>query len=316
MVRSTFEAKRSQRGALYLCTVASAFTLAIALNAENVDIDIHEVDATGRSSPGHHMLLETLSDHPRVYRIQGLLSAAECDQLIASGTSRLNASEMGAADHAPTGEDDRPASSRTSSSMHFDDGADEGEPWLHMLRQRWANVARLPLSLGEPTQLARYRGAEAYGLHLDASEEVRRLATVLTYLSDVEEGGETIFPRIASAGARRGSGGVMQPLAKLAAAGMLARELSRGSRYCEKGHVLRIPPRKGDALLFFPLLHDGTPDHDTIHAGCAVRGSSDVKYVAQQWFTLPASWPEPSSTSGSEGAQNPRDVWKLRVGPF
>jgi prolyl 4-hydroxylase len=47
--------------------------------------------------------------------------------------------------------------------------------------------------------------------------------------------------------------------------------------------VLRVSPRKGDGLLFFPFV-DGAPDHDAVHGGCAVRRG--VKWVAQLWFTL------------------------------
>ena len=71
---------------------------------------------------------------------------------------------------------------------------------------------------------------------------------------------------------------------KLAAAGMLASELAKGSQYCESDRtVLRVSPRKGDGLLFFPFV-DGSPDHDAVHGGCAVRRG--VKWVAQLWFTL------------------------------
>ena len=229
-----------------------------------------------------------LSSTPLVYLLSGLLSTEECDELVALGGPRMRPSEMGAAGSEPTG--DGEASNRTSLSMFFDTPVDADEPLLRRLRQRWAEAAMVPLSQAEPTQLSRYARGQSYGLHLDASEEVPRMATLLTYLSDVSSGGETTFPRIAPAAGGDASaasvGGLMRPLAKLAAAGLLSRELAKGDKYCsDRTAVLRVAPRKGDGLLFFPLHPDGTADHDAVHGGCAVRGDDDVKWIAQQWFT-------------------------------
>ena len=232
-----------------------------------------------------------LSAHPRVYHLRSILSDAECDQLIALGKPRLQVSEMGAADSPATSGEDQPASQRASSSMFFDSSTDEDEPLLKQLRQRWAAASQVPLESAEPTQLARYKVGGSYGFHLDASAEVPRTATLLIYLSDGFDGGETCFPRVPdSDGAGSPSAaGIMRPLGKLAAAGMLARELSKVDEYCESRAVLRVTPRKGDGLLFYPLLLDGTPDPDAVHAGCAVRGTpgaSANKWIAQQWFSV------------------------------
>jgi len=244
-----------------------------------------------------------LSSHPRIYRIDGLLSSAECDTLIGLGNPRLNTSEMGAVDAIAGDGDETSSIQRTSRTAFLDEARDNDHVLLQKLRKRWADAARLPLSLAEPTQVARYAAGEGYGLHLDASDDVLRTATLITYLSDGFDGGETCFPRVASA-AEVGGGraaGVMRPLAKLAAAGMLAKELSKGEQYCDATRaVLRVVPRKGDALLFFPLLPDGQVDHDAVHSSCQVRSApaEEPKWIAQQWFTLPAA--------GTETAWNPR----------
>ena len=266
-----------------------------------VAIVMHEYTASGSGSRAPQRL-ELLSDHPRIYRLPGLLSSDECDDLITLGESRLRLSEMGAAgEESDDGDGDNLASSRTSSSVFFDDPADAEQPLLQRLRARWSAAARLPLALAEPTQLTRYAGGESYGLHLDASDGVPRTATLLTYLSDDFDGGETSFPRVPATASADGAGGssnhagsprgVMKPLAKLAAAGMLARELGKAEEYCSSSSraVLRVAPRKGDGLLFFPLLPDGSIDHDAVHGGCQVAprvGRAGMKWVVNQWFVL------------------------------
>ena len=99
----------------------------------------------------------------------------------------------------------------------------------------------------------------------------------------------------------------MRPLAKLAAAGMLAKELAKGVQYCDRNRaVLRVTPRKGDALLFFPLLPDGKADHDAVHNGCKVHGvDTRPKWIAQQWFTL--------DVAGSDASG---DQTNVRIGYF
>ena len=62
-------------------------------------------------------------------------SEAECDDLIKLGESRLRLSEMGAAgEESDDGDGDNLASSRTSSSVFFDDPADAEQPLLQRLR--------------------------------------------------------------------------------------------------------------------------------------------------------------------------------------
>ena len=134
---------------------------------------------------------------------------------------------MGAAgEESDDGDGDNLASSRTSSSVFFDDPADAEQPLLQRLRARWSAAARLPLALAEPTQLTRYAGGESYGLHLDASDGVPRTATLLTYLSDDFDGGETRFVEPPQDG---------QP--------------TRGPT---------VTPHVGDVLIFtHPVLHEG-----------------------------------------------------------
>ena len=85
----------------------------------------------------------------------------------------------------------------------------------------------------------------------------QRIATVLMYLSTPEEGGETVFP----------SAGV-----KVAGAGW--------SDCARAGFAVKA--RRGDALLFYSLLPDGTKDQASLHGGCPVL--KGTKWSATKWI--------------------------------
>ena len=227
---------------------------------------------------------EVLSSRPLIFRLPQLLNAAECAELISLGKPQLVASLTGAAETSPSS----PDGWRNSSTVTLDGGA---HPLAARLRRRLSVAARLQSSHAEPLQLARYKPGEQYGLHLDVDPlgAVPRYATMLVYLNDGFGGGHTVFPRVG-----RGGGGTLKPLQKLAAAGgdeLLWRELGRAREFCASDSVLRVPPRRGDALLFFTLGRDATVDWDLAHGGCPP--TSGAKWVAQQWWTLDPAQAQP-----------------------
>lgn len=114
--------------------------------------------------------------------------------------------------------------------------------------------------------MLRYRNGAHYDSHMDTfdpkefgEQPSQRMATVLVYLSDVEEGGETIFKR-------EGKGN----------AGLAVNDY----KACEP-HAFKYRPRKGDALLFFSLTPDLKIDPRSLHGGCPVKRG--VKWVATKW---------------------------------
>ena len=64
------------------------------------------------------------------------------------------------------------------------------------------------MSHQEDTQVLRYAIGQKYGAHYDSLDnDSPRVCTVLLYLSDVEEGGETAFPGVRHADGQRRLGG-------------------------------------------------------------------------------------------------------------
>ena len=86
------------------------------------------------------------------------------------------------------------------------------------------------------------------------------MATVLWYLSDVEGGGETVFPRAGHRPHPRG--------------------LSPEGGVCDQG--LKVRPEKGKAIVFYSLRPDGKPDELSLHGACPVVGAAD-KWAANKW---------------------------------
>lgn len=90
-----------------------------------------------------------------------------------------------------------------------------------------------------------------------------RLATLFWYVSSVQEGGETFFPRALNA-----SGHEYMPW-------------NGDHEDCYRG--LAVKPTKGNAVLFYSLLPNGHLDERSLHGGCKPRGDDDVvKWGANQ----------------------------------
>lgn len=76
------------------------------------------------------------------------------------------------------------------------------------MEERLAAWTHLPLPHQEDTQILRYGPGQKYGAHFDALvEDTPRTATVLVYLEDTEEGGETAFPGVSRVHGHRGAPG-------------------------------------------------------------------------------------------------------------
>ncbi|GFP79290.1 probable prolyl 4-hydroxylase 7 [Phtheirospermum japonicum] len=160
---------------------------------------------------------------------------------------------------------------RTSSGMFLEKAQDEV---VARVEARIASWTFLPIENGEAIQILHYENGQKYEPHYDyfhdmANQQLggHRVATVLMYLSNVEKGGETVFP----------DSDVKQPKG------------DDWSECAKQGYAVK--PEKGDALLFFSLHPDATTDPTSLHGSCPVIEGE--KWSATKWIHV-RSFDKPS----------------------
>ncbi|CAI5504237.1 unnamed protein product [Closterium sp. Naga37s-1] len=141
---------------------------------------------------------------------------------------------------------------RTSSGSFLSRGSDEV---VASIETRISDFSQLPVDHGEAIHVLHYEASQEYQAHFDYFHDDintrnggQRLATVLMYLSDVEEGGETVFPA-----AELTPDNIHSPIPPDS-------QLSQ----CAKG-MLAVKPKRGNALLFWNLKPDTTLDPKSLH---------------------------------------------------
>ncbi|XP_043704602.1 probable prolyl 4-hydroxylase 7 [Telopea speciosissima] len=201
-----------------------------------------------------------LSWNPRAFLSEGFLSEEECDHLINLARYKLEKSMVADNESGKSIMNEV----RTSSGMFLRKEQDE---IVKSIEARIAAWSFLPPENGESMQILHYENGEKYEAHFDyfhdkANQELggHRVATVLMYLSNVEKGGETIFP---NSEAKRA-----QP------------KDDSWSDCAKNGYAVK--PKKGDALLFFNLHTDATTDQSSLHGSCPVIKGE--KWSATKWI--------------------------------
>ena len=138
---------------------------------------------------------------PRIVVFAGLLSDAECDEMVALAEQRLQRSHT--VDTATGGSEVNEA--RTSEGMFFGRGE---HPVCQRLEARIAALLRWPVEHGEGLQVLRYQPGAEYKPHYDYFDPShsgtpsilkrggQRVATLVTYLNTPTRGGGTTFPDI------------------------------------------------------------------------------------------------------------------------
>lgn len=150
----------------------------------------------------HSVTLLSRIDRPHAVTVGHVFSREECDQLIALAQPKLqratvvssNPDEHGVIDHR-----------RTSYLAHLHCTVD---PLIARLEDRLEFLTGIPKSHGECFQIMRYGVGAEYQPHMDTFNAAdpaqqrhigasgQRAATMVIYLNDPDEGGETIFPKV------------------------------------------------------------------------------------------------------------------------
>ncbi|XP_047336359.1 probable prolyl 4-hydroxylase 10 [Impatiens glandulifera] len=204
---------------------------------------------------------EAISWEPRAFVYHNFLSKKECEHLINLAKPSLVKSVV--VDNE-TGKS-RDSRVRTSSGTFLARGVDK---IIHKIEQRIADYTFIPIENGEGLQVLHYEVGQKYEPHFDyfldqfnTKNGGQRVATLLMYLSDVEEGGETVFPNA------KGNYSAVP----------WWNELSK----CGK-EGLSVKPKMGDALMFWNLKPDASLDPSSLHGGCPVIKGN--KWSSTKWM--------------------------------
>ncbi len=173
---------------------------------------------------------------PRVGVVENFIPRAFCEWIIERAKPKLEAARL----KDPTRGAGAHAQHRTNSGAGF--GLLDTDLVMQMVNGRVADLIESPIQNHEPTNVLNYQKGEEYKPHFDfitASDANaaelnttgQRVTTVLIYLNDDYDGGETHFPNL---------------------------------NWKFKG-------KTGDALVFWNIGENGEPDRKTLHAGLPVK---------------------------------------------
>jgi prolyl 4-hydroxylase len=128
-------------------------------------------------------------EEPLVVVLGNVLSDEECDELIKHSRQQLQRSKIGG-DHAVN-------QMRTSSGVF----CEENET-ITRIEKRFSQIMNIPIEHSDGLQVLLYTPGQEYRPHHDFFAETsrasvnNRISTLVMYLNDVEEGGETAFPML------------------------------------------------------------------------------------------------------------------------
>lgn len=164
-------------------------------------------------------------EEPLIVVLGNVLSDEECDELIRLSQDKMQRSKIGAAHEVNE--------IRTSSSMYFQENETD---LITTIEKRVSSIMNIPIEHGEGIQILKYTPGQEYKSHYDffssssKAAKNNRISTLIMYLNDVEEGGETFFPEL----------------------------------------NFSVTPKKGTAVYFEYFYNDQAMNERTIHGGAPV----------------------------------------------
>ncbi|XP_034690220.1 probable prolyl 4-hydroxylase 9 isoform X2 [Vitis riparia] len=181
---------------------------------------------------------QVLSWRPRALYFPNFATSEQCQSIINMAKSNLTPSTVALRVGEIRGNTE---GIRTSSGV-FISASEDKTGILDLIEQKIARVIMIPRIHGEAFNVLRYEIGQRYNSHYDAfdpaeygPQKSHRIATFLVYLSDVEEGGETMFP--------------------------FENGLNMDKDYDFQRCIgLKVKPHQGDGLLFYSMFPNGTID--------------------------------------------------------
>lgn len=223
--------------------------------------------------------VEPLSWRPRSFIFHNFMKLEECDHIVNLAKPFMKRSTVVGAGGASV--EDQIRTSYGTFLKRLQDST------VTTIEQRIATWTKLNVTHQEDMQILRYGIGQKYGAHYDSLDnDSPRVATVLLYLSDVEEGGETAFPA-ASEWIDQSVRKRYEPFSE-----------------CAEGHVA-AKPKKGDAMVFFSLRPDMKLDDTSLHTGCPVI--SGIKWTATKWIHTDPFRPESIYNNAPDVVVYPQD---------
>ncbi|WJX88376.1 procollagen-proline 4-dioxygenase [Trifolium repens] len=207
--------------------------------------------------------VEIISWEPRAFIHHNFLTKEECEHIINIAKPHMRKSSV--VDNI-TGKGLN-SSGRTSSGTFLARGRDQ---IVRNIEKRIADITFIPVEHGENLNVLHYEVGQKYDAHFDyfmdkfsTKNGGQRIATMLMYLSDVEDGGETVFP------AAKGNFSSVPWWNELSDCG-------------KEG--LSVKPKMGDAILFWSMKPDSTQDPSSLHGACPVIKGD--KWSCAKWMRM------------------------------
>ena len=129
-------------------------------------------------------------EEPVIAVLGNVVSEHECDELICQSKNRMNRSKIGYTHEVND--------IRTSSGAFLGD-----DDITARVEKRIAQIMNVPVEHGEGLHVLNYKPGQEYKAHYDYFKPKRngttpnpRISTLVVYLNDVEEGGQTYFPHL------------------------------------------------------------------------------------------------------------------------
>ncbi|CAL8472010.1 g11552 [Coccomyxa elongata] len=241
----------------WVCLIPLALLMAICVSCIRPGALTREDKVIGWSESYQHkdsggqarssLMVEHISWYPRLFLYRSLLTPEECDHIIS--VARPNMIKATVLDGKTKKQ--VPNKLRNNKETYLDGSADD---IIQQVERRIARYTFLPTANGEPLHIMQYLPGQGYAPHTDFLDDWwhprlgnERIATMIIYLSDVLEGGETVFPN------STGPVHVSDPAF---------------SKCAQQG--VAVKPVKGDALLLYNLMENGRNDGASMHQGCPV----------------------------------------------